>query len=143
MKKSISLILILSILLFIFSSCDSKKTRIEDHEWKMRYVMRGENDQVIIDAIDKEDSVYPNAKIVELTLIAKYGKLTLTDHTNGKTYDGTYAVESKTPSGTNYSVTIDGKKGYAGVAMTTYADGSQEPTLPITLEEHSIYFYAK
>ena len=39
-------------------------------------------------------------------------------------------------------VTIDGKEGYATVAMTTYADGTEEPTLPINLGTHSIYFYA-
>ena len=40
-------------------------------------------------------------------------------------------------------VTIDGKEGYATVAMTTYADGSEEPTLPISLDGYSMYFYAE
>ena len=37
---------------------------------------------------------------------------------------------------------LGGKTGYATVAMTTYADGTEEPTLPITLDGYSMYFYA-
>ena len=37
---------------------------------------------------------------------------------------------------------VDGKSGYAGVAMTSYADGTEEPTLPIALDDYSMYFYA-
>ena len=38
---------------------------------------------------------------------------------------------------------IDGKNGFATVAMTKYYDGTEEPTLPINLGTHSIYFYAE
>ena len=38
---------------------------------------------------------------------------------------------------------IDGKNGYATVAMTKYYDETEEPTLPINLGTHSIYFYAE
>ena len=38
---------------------------------------------------------------------------------------------------------IDGKNGYATVAMTKYYDGTEESTLPINLGTHSIYFYAE
>ena len=41
-----------------------------------------------------------------------------------------------------YRITIDGKSGFACVAMTTYADGTEEPTLPISLDGYSIDFYA-
>jgi hypothetical protein len=40
----------------------------------------------------------------------------------------------------DYEITIDGKNGYATVAMTKYYDGTEEPTLPINLGTHSIYF---
>ena len=49
----------------------------------------------------------------------------------------------KTPEGTDYHITIDGKSGFACVAMTTYADGTEEPTLPISLDGYSLYFYAE
>ena len=119
------------------------KVKIEDYEWKMRTIMHGEDNQVVVDAVGEYDTAHPEAKIVEMTLVAKDGKITITDHTNNKTYEGTYTVEQKTPAGTNYEVTIDGKEGYATVAMTTYADGTEEPTLPINLGTHSIYFYAE
>ena len=105
--------------------------------------MHGEDNQVVVDAVGEDDPAHPEAKIVEMTLVAKDGKITITDHTNNKTYEGTYKVEQKTPAGTDYEVTIDGKEGYATVAMTTYAAGTEEPTLPINLGTQSIYFYAE
>ena len=54
-----------------------------------------------------------------------------------------YKVAKKTPDGIDYEITIDGKNGYATVAMTKYYDGTEEPTLSINLGTHSIYFYAE
>lgn len=143
MKRTISTIILIAILTITFSACGMGKVKIEDYEWKMRTIMHGEDNQVVVDAVGEYDTAHPEAKIVEMTLVAKDGKITITDHTNNKTYEGTYKVEQKTPAGTNYEVTIDGKEGYATVAMTTYADGTEEPTLPINLGTHSIYFYAE
>ena len=143
MKRIISIIILFTVLTFALSACGIGKVKIEDYEWKMRYVMHGEDNQVVVDAVGEEDTAHPDAKIVELTLVAKNGKITIYDFTNNKTYEGTYMVEQKTPAGTDYKVTIDGKEGYATVAMTTYADGTKDPTLPINLGTHSIYFYAE
>ena len=54
-----------------------------------------------------------------------------------------YKVAKKTPDGIDYEITIDVKNGYATVAMTKYYDETEEPTLPINLGTHSIYFYAE
>lgn len=143
MKRTISTIILIAVLTITLSACGMGKVKIEDYEWKMRTIMHGEDNQVVIDAVGEYDTAHPEAKIVEMTLVAKDGKITITDHTNNKTYEGTYTVEQKTPAGTDYEVTIDGKEGYATVAMTTYADGTEEPTLPINLGTHSIYFYAE
>mgnify|MGYP002732027556 FL=1 len=143
MKRIISIIILIATLTIALSACGSGKMKIEDYEWKMRTIMHGEDNQVVVDAVGEYDTAHPEAKIVEMTLVAKDGKITITDHTNNKTYEGTYKVEQKTPAGTDYKVTIDGKEGYATVAMTTYADGTEEPTLPINLGTHSIYFYAE
>ena len=51
-------------------------------------------------------------------------------------------MTGKDPKGTDYRITIVGKSGFACVAMTTYADGTEEPTLPISLDGYSIDFYA-
>ena len=143
MKKAISILLLMSIMIFALSACGVRKPRIEDYEWKMRTIMHAEDNRVIYDAVAEESSPHPEAKIIEMTLVAKDGKITITDVTNGKTYKGTYTVSGRNPEGTDYHITIDGKSGYAGVAMTTYADGSEEPTLPITLDGYSMYFYAE
>ena len=144
MKKIISLLLML-ILVFTLSACNGDVVAIEDYEWKMGAVMRNDieaaqNEDELVVAVGEEDDVHPNAKIVDLKLVAKNGSITITDATNNKTYSGTYKVQQKTPKGTDYEVTIDGIKGYATVAPTEYYDGSEVPTLPINLGEFSLYF---
>lgn len=143
MKRIISILMLVASLALTLSACGLGKVKIEDYEWKMRTIMHAEDNQVVVDAVGEDDPAHPEAKIIEITLVAKDGKITLSDRTNNKTYEGTYTVEQKTPAGTDYKITIDGKEGYATVAMTTYADGTEEPTLPINLGTHSIYFYAE
>ena len=143
MKRIISIIILIAILTITLSACGMGKVKIEDYKWRMRTIMHGEDNQVVVDAVGEDDPAHPEVKIIDMTLTAKDGKITITDHTNNKTYEGTYKVEQKTPAGTDYKVTIDGKEGYATVAMTTYADGTEEPTLPINLGTLSIYFYAE
>ena len=54
------------------------------------------------------------SKEIELTCTAKDGKLTISDRTNGKTYEGTYKVTSWGRFiGQSYAVVIDGKDGTA------------------------------
>ena len=143
MKRTISILILIATLTIALSACSLGKVKIEDYEWKMRTIMHGEDNQVVVDAVGEYDTAHPEAKIIDMILTAKNGKITIKDNTNNKTYEGTYTVEQKTPAGTDYKVTIDGKEGYATVAMTTYADGTEEPTLPINLGTHSIYFYAE
>lgn len=148
MKRILSAIFLLLSLTFIFSSCASETISIEDYEWQMRTAMSGniettQDEDTLIVAVGEPDELYPEAKIVDLTLIAKDGKITITDQTNNKTYTGTYKVQKKTPKGTDYEITINGQNGYATVAPTEYHDGSKIPTLPINLGEYSLYFIPK
>ena len=143
MKKIVSILLLAATLMFALSACGTEKPKIEDYEWKMRTIAHIEGEQLVYDAAAEESTTHPEAKIIEMTLVAKDGKITITDFTNNKTYEGTYTVSGRNPEGTDYHITIDGKSGYAGVAMTTYADGSKEPTLPISLDGYSMYFYAE
>ena len=145
MRRIVSVLCLAAVMIFVLSACGAGRIRIEDYEWKMRSVMHVEKDQnrLIVDASGKEDEANPDAAVIDMILIAKNGKITITDNTNNKTYEGTYTVSGKNPKGTDYHITIDGKDGYATVAMTTYADGREEPTLPINLGDHSMYFYAE
>lgn len=144
MKKFVCVLIALIFILGL-SACNGDVVAIEDYEWKMGAVMRNDievaqNEDELVVAVGEEDDVHPNAKIVDLKLVAKDGSITITDATNNKTYSGTYNVQQKTPKGTDYEVTIDGIKGYATVAPTEYYDGSEVPTLPINLGEYSLYF---
>lgn len=144
MKKVLALFL-LFVVVFSLSACNGDVVAIEDYEWKMGAVMRNDielaqNEDELVVAVGEEDDIYPNAKIVDLKLVANDGSITVTDATNNKSYSGTYKVQRKTPKGTDYEVTIDGIKGYATVAPTEYYDGSEVPTLPINLGDFSLYF---
>ena len=148
MKKTVLILLGILIITMLLSSCASETISIEDYEWKMGTVMSGnietaQNEDALIVAVGEPDELYPEAKIVDLTLIAKEGKITITDKTNNKTYTGTYKVQQKTPKGTDYEITINGQNGYATVAPTEYYDGSEVSTLPISLGEYSLYFIPK
>ena len=143
MKRIVSILILIATLTMTLSACGLGKVKIEDYEWKMKTVMHTDDDQLVVDAVEESDPAHPDAKIIEMTLIAKSGKITITNVTNNKTYKVTYTVEKKTPAGTDYKITIDGKDGYATVAMTTYADGTEDPTLPINIGTHSMYFYAE
>ena len=83
------------------------------------------------------------AKQIELICEAENGDLTLTDKTNNRTYTGTYKLDETDPRSSIYEVVIDGKKGTAVVAMTTYHDGSQDPTFIMNLGDYAINFFAE
>jgi len=127
------------------SACNADVVKIEDYEWKMRTVMSNDTeaaqyqDELVV-AVGEADELYPDAEIVDMTLTAKDGEITITDTTNGKTYNGTYEVIQKTPKGTDYEIIIDGVTGYATVAPTEYYDGTEIPTLPINIDGYSLYF---
>ena len=147
MKKFLSVFLMLT-LAFALSACSTDVVAIEDYEWKMRTVMSNaievaQNEDELVIAVGEADELYPDVQIIEMTLIANDGAITITDVTNNKTYTGTYKVQQKTPKGTDYEVTIDGVTGYATVAPTEYYDGSEVPTLPINLGDYSLYFIPK
>ena len=132
-------------MIFTLSACGGDVVAIEDYEWKMRTVASNDieaaqaPDELIV-AVGKADALYPEAEIVDLTLNAKDGAITITDRTNNKTYSGTYEVQQKTPKGTDYEIIINGVSGYATVSPTEYYDGSEIPTLPININGYSLYF---
>ncbi len=142
MRKTILFPLLLVALVFSFTSCSLTRPKIEDCEWKMQTIAHIENNCVIYDAVE-ENSLHPDAKVIDMTLVAKGGKVVITDATNNKTYEGSYTVSGKNPKGTDYIITMDGKTARATVAKTTFADGTKKPTLPITLDGYSMCFYEK
>lgn len=147
MKKIISILLLVNTVVLVLSACRTETVTIDDCKWQMRTVMSNDielaNSDAVVLAVGEENEVYPNAQIVELTLIASNGKVTVTDATSSKTYEGTYSIDGKTSNGTIYSVTIDGKSGYATAEMTQNYNEADEPTLTINLGDWSLYFYTE
>ena len=92
MKRIISIIILIATLTIALSACGSGKMKIEDYEWKMRTIMHGEDNQVVVDAVGEDDPAHPEAKIIDMKFTAKDGKITITDHTDNKTYEGIYTV---------------------------------------------------
>ena len=142
MKIFISFLLS-TLFLLSMAGCGENNLTIENYEWSLRYAYQVEDNQINVIATDKYDTAHPNASIVVVTLKAEDGIITIVDKKNSKTYTGVYTLESANPKEKNYKVLINGQEGYATVAMTTYADGSEEPTLPINLGDYSLYFYSE
>ena len=98
--KRILFMIQMSLMILTLSACGGDVVAIEDYEWKMRTVASNDiaaaqaPDELII-AVGEVDDLYPDAEIVDLTLTAKDGEITITDTTNGKTYSGTYKVMQK------------------------------------------------
>ncbi len=142
-SKVIYIVLILTIALFCTVGCQTNVVKIEEYEWELVRVLVLENESVKIMASNEENDILDGAERVGITLKAENGKITITDHINDRTYLGTYERTQTTPQSTDYTLIFDGQKGHATVAMTTYADGTQTPTLPISLGDYTLQFYAK
>ena len=138
MKRMLYLIPVFAVILLL-SSCSSKTPAIEDYEWKMRTVMSAGAPELVV-AVGEPDSVHPEAQVVDMTLKAENGVITISNNTNGTTATGTYRVTGVTPEGTEYEIIIDGETANACVAPTKYYDGSEMPTLPISVDGFSLYF---
>lgn len=142
MKKALCTAISL-LLLILLSGCGSADTpKIEDYAWELSSVVCIRDGASVTVAVGEADSRYPEAAVVDITLRAKDGRLTLTDSTSDVSYDGTYTAESSSGEGTVYRITLDGTEGYATAAFTSYSDGSKKPTLPISLGSYSMYLYA-
>ena len=142
MKRIISALLLIFLLAISLCACGGNEA-IEEYEWTMRQAWNSNDGTVVAIAASEASELYANAAVVTVTLTAKDGAITITDETNGKVYTGTYEVDSRTPDGTNYVITINGEVGYATVAMTKHYDGKEVPTLPINIGSYSMYFYEK
>ena len=101
MKKIVSILLLVVMLIFALSACGMGKPKIEDYEWKMRTIAHVEGEQLVYDAAAEESTAHLEAKIIDMSLVAKDGKITITDVTNGKTYEGSYSVSGRNPKGTD------------------------------------------
>ena len=147
MKKLISAVLVL-LCIASLTGCGIKGKEvlyIEFNEWKMQAVMSNDSENAkdereLVIAVGGYDEIYPDVKIVDITLTANQGNITLVDSTNKKTYNGTYKILEETSKEITYEIIIDGVTGYASLSPTKYYNGTEVPTLPINFGDYSIYF---
>jgi len=130
-------------LLLLTGCCKSDVPRIDEYVWELTSVQSKAQNGAVVAYGERGMGTAENAVYVGMVCTAQSGVLTLADISNGKTYTGSYtllAVDSRTA---HYEITLEGKSGLAVVAMTTYHDGSQDPTLIIDLKEYVINCFAK
>ena len=112
---------ILVVLCIILYAVFAKPT-IETHTWVLSMAQKAEPFYVVAhktgyDFSDDDSNIFAFSKEIELTCTAKDGKLTISDKTNGKTYEGIYKVTSWGRfTGQSYTVIIDGKDGTANIS---------------------------
>lgn len=119
-KKAVAFLPICAIALCVVLFALFAKPIIENHTWQLSSAQQAEPFFVIAhdpeyDFADNDSSLYALSKPIDLTCVAKNGKLTLTDKTNGKSYSGTYKVKSWRRN-QRYEIVIEGKKGVANIS---------------------------
>ena len=136
--------LMLAVLLLLLPGCGSSDIpQIEDYNWIMTSVQSQEKEGQVIAYGEGGSSTLPSAKLVKLSCKADKGNLTLMDHTNGKSYQGSYKFIERDPKSSIYKIVLEGKEGIAVVAMTSYLDGRQDPTFIISLDDYTVNFIGK
>ena len=135
--------LLLALLLVLLTGCSSKAPKIDEYTWVMTSVQSMEAGGQAVAYGEKGSSTLEGAKQIELVCEAQGGNLTLTNRTNDRTYTGTYQQSQRDSKSTIYEVDVDGTNGMAVAAMTTYQDGTQDPTLIFNLGDYTVNFFAK
>lgn len=135
--------LLLALLLVLLTGCSSKAPKIDEYTWVMTSVQSMEAGGQAVAYGEGGSSTLEGAKQIELVCEAQGGNLTLTDRTNDRTYTGTYQQSQRDSKSTIYEVSVDGTSGVAVAAMTTYQDGTQDPTLIFNLGDYTVNFFAK
>lgn len=144
MKKPV--ILFFALIFLLFTGCENigkNIPEIDSYIWQVKTVQTSENNGEVIACSPEKYYIYKSAKQIDLTCKAEKGKLTITDSTNNKTYEGTYKKTNKAVDGVIYEINIEGKKGYAASGITTYSDGSSENVFNMSIDDYSLSFTEK
>ncbi len=138
-------IYVLSVVFYVVLS----RGTIEKQTWELLMASRiGEPFPVVAykSGLDlSDDKYFIRAKEVELICVAEDGKLTLTDKTNNKVYEGTYEVKSRhlyTRGRQDYICVIDGKECTANVSYK-YFEFWNADTLTVQIDGYTLTFSKK
>lgn len=145
LKRLIPFLFLLALLMTGCSTdadSNSNTPAIDQYSWQMTSVQSMEADGQAIAYGPGGTSTLDTAVEIVLTCSAENGECLLTDETNEATYSGAYELTNTSQESLIYEVTIGETEGMAVVAMTTYHDDSQMPTLIISLGDYSLNFFA-
>lgn len=139
-QKMIAVLFLVAMLLGL-TACAQSDNLIEKNLWNIATVQSIENNGAIIACAP--NTAASDAALIDLSLSAQNGKLTLEDRTNTATYEGTYAIADSDAQSTIYAVTLNGNDGTAVLSDTKYADGTAHATLILTVGNDTLTFYGK
>ena len=148
MKKVFITSTLISLFLMIgLTGCSSASDMsIDNFKWELNTVQSTDDNGAVIAYNPNnglmEATAYPEAKPVDMYLTAGDGRFVLTNGADGETYEGTYKMISDKDKSAIYEITLGENIGYASVAMTSYHNGSQVPTLNISINDYALNFQA-
>lgn len=145
--KKLSLVLTSLLVALCLVACNKSSSQsIEGISWELSVIQSGQEDGSIVaynpSAIITSSDVYPDAVSVDMSLTASGGNFSLADISNDKTYEGTYKVLDSKQDSVIYEITMDGYSGNAVVSMSSYHDGSEVPTLIVSIDNYTLNFQA-
>lgn len=142
-KKIYNVIILALIMIFTFTACGEIDIKIEDHIWNLVTVQSTENNGAIIaynPNFNLED--YEGVTVIEISLSAENGKLTINDKVNNATYDGTYTVTDNSFKSMIFTVSVGEKEGTAVLSDTYYKDDKTFSTLILSIDDYILTFQA-
>ena len=141
MKKALSILLCL-VLSFLFLFSCGGAARIEREEWSLVSATRYGDILYVSEAYHSEA---PSAAVIDCTLKAKGGTLTLHDATNDKTYTGTYGERGAPgPTTADYKIAFGTKDGRILISAVTLAEGEKPiASLTLTVDDYVLSFIEK
>lgn len=147
MKKILSAI-VCAVLILALGGCGSESVSIENHTWKLTFIQSSENGAILGCASDyyEDHKDIENLIVVDLSCDApgiRYTEgayFTITDKTNHNTYDFNYEIQEESSESMIYYVTSGSNTGLAVTSITKADDGTEIPTLIITIGEYTLNF---
>jgi hypothetical protein len=138
-KKVIAVILLLAICLSFLPSCGKSGLSIDGMEFAFSHVRAGDEIAIRACASALADK-YEGAKIIDYTIKADKGALTVTGE--GETKTGSYKVFERFEESVAYEISIGTEQGHASISEKPRDDGTVEYTLILTIRGYYVTFVA-
>lgn len=145
--KKISLIISFLIVAAMLVGCQLSDIDISENLWIFDSAMTNDSAKLGYNIAERADASKDQSdervKYITCTLSASDGKLQISDETNSKSFVGTYSLQSRQVNTLIYKITVDGTVGTAVLSTVTYANGSSEETLILSLSGCTMTFFTK